>query len=179
MGYTPTTWAAGDVVSAEKMNNLEDGVKDLSDGNIATIHQTAPVQGVVLRFAASDEIRDSADAATVITATAYAQIYSVQVPLYYPVGSTVRVKFDLQGDGGYPVTVYGRIYVNGVAAGTPRSNATSSWISFSEDVAVSPGDTVEVWVCTSVTSEVHNHSVRNIRVCCTDSIEIGNKDAAW
>ncbi len=179
MGYTPTTWAAGDVVSAEKMNNIEDGVKDLSDGNIDTLHQTAPVQGVVLRFAASDEIRDSADAVTTILATTYAKIYSVQVPLYYPAGSTVRVKFDLLGDGGYPVTVYGRIYVNGVAVGTPRSNATSSWVSFSEDVAVSPGDTVEVWVYASRTPELYIYKVRNIRVCCTDSIEIGNKDAAW
>ena len=28
MAYTPTTWNDGDVITAEKMNKLEQGVKD-------------------------------------------------------------------------------------------------------------------------------------------------------
>ena len=33
MDYTKTTWKTGDVITAEKMNNLEDGVEDLAKEN--------------------------------------------------------------------------------------------------------------------------------------------------
>ena len=32
MSYTPTTWANGDTITAEKMNNIEQGVVDASSG---------------------------------------------------------------------------------------------------------------------------------------------------
>ena len=173
------TWIRNEVITTAALNNLENRVANLDAGNIATLHQTAPVQAVALRFAASDTIRDSADTAVRVSSTTYTQIFSTQVPLYYVTGGHLRIKFDLRGDEGYPVTVYGRIYINGAAVGTERANATTLWTTYSEDIPVNPGDTVEVWARTSQTSSIHTHDIRNIRVCCTDSIEIGNKDAAW
>lgn len=34
MGYTKNEWATGDTITAEKLNNLENGVKDASDRGI-------------------------------------------------------------------------------------------------------------------------------------------------
>ncbi len=42
MAYTPTTWADGDIITAEKMNKLENAVADSgSGGSIVFIHPTA------------------------------------------------------------------------------------------------------------------------------------------
>lgn len=179
MAYVAKNWTTNEVITSTALNNIENGVANLDAGNIATLHQTAPVQAVALRFAASDTIRDSADTSVIVSSTTYTQIFSTQVPLYYVTGAHLRIKFDLMGDGGYPVTVYGQIYINGAAVGTERSNATSEWITYSEDIPVNPGDTVEVWARTSLTSTTYTHEISNIRVCCTDSIYLGIKDAAW
>ena len=32
MSYTPTEWKSGDVITSEKLNNLEQGVADASGG---------------------------------------------------------------------------------------------------------------------------------------------------
>ena len=32
MSYTPTTWATGDVITAEKLNNMEDGIVNAGSG---------------------------------------------------------------------------------------------------------------------------------------------------
>lgn len=31
MAYEPTTWACGDIVTAEKLNNIEDGIQEALD----------------------------------------------------------------------------------------------------------------------------------------------------
>lgn len=34
MSYTPTNWQTGDVITAEKLNNMEAGIGDLDEGKI-------------------------------------------------------------------------------------------------------------------------------------------------
>jgi len=43
-------------------------------------------------------------------------------------------------------TVYARIYKNGSAYGTERSTTSTSYVSFTEDLEFSEGDTIELWV---------------------------------
>lgn len=61
-------------------------------------------------------------------------------------GGTLRVKFDLKGaivDRDYK----GRIYRNGGAVGTERINATTNWITFSEDISGwSAGDLLQLYI---------------------------------
>ena len=38
MSYTPTTWVTGDVITAEKLNNMESGIAE--DGDVFIIHAT-------------------------------------------------------------------------------------------------------------------------------------------
>ena len=42
MSYTPTTWANGDTITAEKMNNIEQGIVDASSGGggVLIVHDT-------------------------------------------------------------------------------------------------------------------------------------------
>lgn len=37
MSYTPTTWANGDTITAEKMNNIEQGIVDASGGGSGSV----------------------------------------------------------------------------------------------------------------------------------------------
>lgn len=42
-------------------------------------------------------------------------------------------------------TAYARIYKNGVAVGTARSNTRSAWVTYTEDIAFSVGDLIQVY----------------------------------
>lgn len=43
MAYTPTEWKSGDVITAEKLNNIEEGLMNTGDNNgIMIIHKTMP-----------------------------------------------------------------------------------------------------------------------------------------
>ncbi len=61
-------------------------------------------------------------------------------------GGTVTVTFDLYNGTGGSATAYGRIYVNGVARGTLRSNNTGSYVTWSEDITVEIGDLIEIYL---------------------------------
>ena len=54
MAYTPTTWNTGDVITKDKLNNLENGVAAIGDGMIGTITTVEPIA-----------TPESADAATI------------------------------------------------------------------------------------------------------------------
>ena len=48
MSYTPTTWATGDVITAEKLNNMEDGIVNAGSG-------TSTGNAVVFEFTATQD----------------------------------------------------------------------------------------------------------------------------
>jgi len=78
-----------------------------------------------------------------------------------------RVSFDIKmyNTG----TSYGKIYKNGVAYGTERSNATSTYVTFTEDLSFSAGDTVELWRYNSGGGGTY---VRNFRLYAVEGTEI-------
>ena len=178
MVYPKKTWITNEVITTAALNNIEDGVANLDAGNIATLRQTAPVQAVTLGFDASDEVRYGDYTLVYAPSTTYTQVFSKRVPQYYAGRGLVRIKFDLLGDdiGDSRATALGRIYVNGVATGTERSNSVETWVTYSEDILVYPGDTIEIWAKYSGDGP---GAIRNFLICCTDSIYLGNKDAAW
>jgi len=77
---------------------------------------------------------------TSFTSTSYYKIKEIQVAQ----AGTVNVSFSLTECGS--VDGYGRIYLNGVANGTQRSTGSSSYRTFSENINVSAGDKVQLYV---------------------------------
>jgi len=66
-----------------------------------------------------------------------------QVRVFRP--GIVRVKFDLKS-GVANNNVFGRIYINNIAVGTERSQQSASYTTYSEDVYVSSGDRIQLYV---------------------------------
>lgn len=50
MSYTPTTWATGDVITAEKLNNIENGIANAGSG-------TSAGNAVVFEFTATYDLQ--------------------------------------------------------------------------------------------------------------------------
>jgi hypothetical protein len=63
-------------------------------------------------------------------------------------GGTVRISFTLSSFSS-SITVYGRIYKNGVAVGTERSTTSTTPVVFTEDIAVSQNDRISLYLRTS------------------------------
>jgi hypothetical protein len=82
----------------------------------------------------------------------------------YPVG-TIRFAFDMYS---HLVTVYGKIYKNGVAVGVEKSNGLhdDTWHTYTDDVAFTDlaiSDTLELWAYLS--NSKPNEYIRNFRLC--------------
>lgn len=58
---------------------------------------------------------------------------------------TVRIKFSIKINNP-DFTSYGRIYLNGVATGTERTNSTMNYVEYSEDITISAGDLVQIYI---------------------------------
>ena len=70
----------------------------------------------------------------------------------------IRIKFDLLATSG---TAHGKIYINGIAAGTDQTTTSSSYVTYSEDLSVNNGDTIELWCYNSIPA---NSNIRNFRL---------------
>jgi hypothetical protein len=64
---------------------------------------------------------------------------------------TVRVRWRLTSDNFGGTTWFGRIYKNGVAAGTERSIGLNTTANYTDDISVSSSDLVQLYVRVSVT----------------------------
>jgi hypothetical protein len=90
---------------------------------------------------AGDNLCVSSDGEKGTTNTEYVKAKEIRV--YRP--GTYRIKFDLVIYG-QDLTAYGRIYRNGSPVGTERSNATITWVTFSEDIAGwEQGDLIQLY----------------------------------
>jgi len=75
---------------------------------------------------------------------------------------TLRIKFDVRGH--LSGTGYGKIYRNGAAVGTERSNNTDTWVTFSEDIAGwSAADLCQLYTKHSAGGGAYS-KVRNFRI---------------
>jgi len=70
--------------------------------------------------------------------------YQKQAEFKVARAGTLSTTFTLATDNG-SYTVYGRIYVNGVAVGTERGSSSTAGLTFAEDITVSAGDLVQIY----------------------------------
>lgn len=80
---------------------------------------------------------------------------------------TYRVAFDLYTYNG-SITIYGRIYKNGVAYGTLRSTTAVSNVTFTEDLSFNQNDTVDFY--SWVSSSSSNGTIANCRLYSSTTI---------
>lgn len=79
------------------------------------------------------------------TANTGLNAYTKTKALLVPRNGAVRIKFDIKHSTGVG-SAAGRIYRNGVAVGTIQLNATSSFVTYSEDISGwTAGDSLELW----------------------------------
>jgi hypothetical protein len=62
-----------------------------------------------------------------------------------------RIAFNLRATGTY--AAYGRIYKNGIALGTLRSNTSTSKVNYTEDFVLLAGDTIQIYAYTSTITQ--------------------------
>ena len=146
---------ARDIVSDIQVNT--DAV--LTDDNVypknmpsSSLEQAEYYAGDTLFFSNDDEV------------TSFTSYYVKYKEIYVPFGGEFRLKFDIQENGGH--YMYGRIYRNGVAAGTERKTQNSAYVTFSEDLTGwSAGDLLQLY-CKIDGGSIHG-KMRNFRVYCT------------
>ena len=94
---------------------------------------------------ASDNLRNSHDAAYYVTGARYTMIKTIT--LTNGIEGVIRVKHDMKtGSGGNGVST--RIYKNGAAIGRIESDITGGYETKTEDINVgtmAAGDTIEIW----------------------------------
>ncbi len=81
---------------------------------------------------ASGQLMQSNDTERVVVATSYTKIKEI---LINTIGfTTIRISFEMKTavEGGY--THYGRIYLNGAAVGTERTQTSETYVTFTEDL---------------------------------------------
>lgn len=141
MAYSPTTWNTNDVITKDKLNKIEQGVKTatrLSGTDIDTdkdwggknITNLGYIEATRIRPEASDEVRWSKSGNV-----------SVTIPQVYTQG-TVKISMSVSGywDGDYWRTRYGTLSIDGVTKKTiSAESATNTHIGV---YAVSGGSIV-------------------------------------
>lgn len=101
-----------------------------SDGQVLAMVSGSPTWTTEQRVA-SDGLRNSNDAEkTSPVGSDYIKIKEIKLDNAFQ--GSIRIKFDLKSLSA-PGFVYAKIYRNGLAIGTERSNDTGSYVTFSED----------------------------------------------
>lgn len=83
-----------------------------------------------------------------------------------PRSGVVTLRFSMGSSSGQPV--YTKIYVNGVAVDSTENSTTKASLVCSEDVTVTAGDTVELWLKAAA---VGTCSVGDLTLNCTDPLK--------
>lgn len=140
-GGSVSALASGDIVSGGAYQALYDGTQFiLLNGNLSS--QTTLTAGSFLIGAwPLDTVYTNND----VNRTTY---YKHGQRFYIPYDGTVSTSFEMNVslDG---ATAYARIYKNGSAAGTERTNSTNSYVTYTENLSVAAGDYLELYLKTS------------------------------
>ena len=133
-----------------------------NDSRLGTVANGYVTQAKLASYAAGNVLLVYADKEEATDALSYTKLKEI----YIPRAGTVRVKFDLRQETATTgVTVYARIYKNGVAYGTQRSkNNSATYTTYSEDLAFAAGDLIQLCVCRSGTGTSFSAMVRNFRI---------------
>ena len=176
MAYTAKTWATNEVITSTALNHIEDGIQDVSDGDIATVYQSDPSQNIVMRFAASDEARKTQAGPWHTNGAGFVSVASASVPLGYALAGTVRVIYDLWRSSSSSSAVRGQIKVNGAVVSGPTAINSQTPVAVSDDIDVSPGDIITLEIDDS--SEVEANAA-NFILAATDIMTAIYRDAPW
>lgn len=145
MAYTKTTWTSGSTpCSAANMNNLETQYeKAMADILNNIVHS------------AGDNLWAYSDMEQGTSEASYTKIRGLRIGI----GGTLRIKFDMHCDGTH--TAYGKIYKNGNPVGTQHSTTSSSYQTYSEDIAGwKSGDEVQLYIhCDGAYSVIRNFRI--------------------
>jgi len=100
---------------------------------------------VVKTYALGDSLYHSNDAETETASTSYVKVKEITLGSFVGSGSDFRIKFSLFAT--INKTAWGKVYINGSAVGTERSQFSNSWAEFSEDFTnLNPGDLIQIYI---------------------------------
>jgi len=166
MGSGGTQWGSQDSISVARMNQKTVYISDSApattyagmlwyDSTNNVLYErngadTAWLPSIEEWFTiteiASDTLQQSNDDLTETNNTSYTKLKEITCNVAL---ANVRVKFALASEH-TGVTVYGKVYKDGVAIGTERSRNTTSYATFSEDFAtVAVGSKLQIYGKTS------------------------------
>ena len=108
----------------------------------------SPAEWTSLDLSASDNVRAYNDTEQLLTNLGvYTKVKTLTIPARYTSGQTCRVTMAIKS-ATPALTRHVQVYVNGVAAGPEHSTDSLEFVTFTDDITVSGGDTVELWVKT-------------------------------
>ena len=188
MAYAPTTWDANDVITKDKLNKIEQGIntasklsgtdidtdKDWGGKNITNVG-TLSADTLILSespFTIAPDLTknakylmksDDSEAAGGMYDQALAKSLPPLPASVYGTENSVYVSYQHRSSHSSFNTVT-QIYVNGVAAGTPRSNSNTSYTTWDEVITgLKAGDIIQIYG-RGGEREGERPYVRNLRV---------------
>jgi len=120
------------------------------------------VGGIGYIYIVSNDVLHANDSEKNFSTTTYTKFKEIQI-VKLPSPAVLRVYFEIRSSDS-SITTYGRIYRNGSAYGTERSTTSTSYVSFTEDLAFWSGDYVQLYCKTSVVNIDYPSYVRNFRI---------------
>lgn len=106
MGYTPTTWHGGDVLSAEAMNKIEQGIASMSQALIVEISQSGDVYTLNQTFGTIKQAFLNGQAVIVVFTVEWGLDYHIVQNLRVgSTGGTIEIDykwFSADTDNNYP-----------------------------------------------------------------------------
>jgi len=123
---------------------------------------------VPVKIVASDDIVAEANTERTLSSESFGKVKEFRV---YHTG-TVRVKYELASSNGV-YYAYGTIYINGVDVGPQHATTSSSWVAYSDDVAVKAGDYVSIYIKIQSISGGAYARLRNAKLCFTTQSTTG------
>jgi hypothetical protein len=186
MVYSPTTWAADDVISSAKLNKIEQGVKTATllsgtdidadknwNGKNITNVGTLSANSLILsepefiiapvRTTNAEYLLKSSDAEKGGNSSTDAWVLLKSLPPLPAsvLSASVYVSYDLRSSN---APVKARIYVNGEAVGTVQSHPNSSYTTYGEVInGIGPGDVIQIYGQRNPSTSSIPY-VRNLRV---------------
>lgn len=138
---TPKTdWDTNDGVQFTDMNEIGENLEHLEDVK-AEIGGSPTFSEIGYIFTSgTDPVNSIGSSGSTIQSS-----YTKGMDVYCPGIGIAQIRFgifnSLNGQ-----TVFGKIYINGLAVGTERSHNTNTIAYFTENLDVNLGDNVEVWI---------------------------------
>jgi hypothetical protein len=112
---------------------------------------------VATQYAAGSTALITANTERNTTSTTYAKLKEI----YLAYGGVVSTTFDLKKGNEGDAAAYGRIYIDGVAAGTERSRDNVAYQTFTEDITVTAGCLIQLYAkIASGTAYVQNFQIK-------------------